>query len=482
VQMSAMRGPAGACNADCPETLVSLTAGSAARRGSRPNARNAGSAAVRSVSENGSRGASTAVGSGSSLRRPQSPMHGQTLEAAAADQSTPRTLDCVEFFCGVGAIVQAARMAGRAAEGFDIKRVPGVTDQPGPNSEDITTKSGFLVALNLLQRVRVGGLVWFAPPCGSFNWLCRHQSRRSAENSWEGDQAKVFVQTGNQTALASNFLATVASARGLFFVLENPPRSLLWRYLSSCGADEGWIHAALCDRCAFAAGKLAGQSEIRKTYRLVGNAPWIAALGLRCRCEPTVKHAAMTQVFGSKRRGVLDVMGASAAYPAEMGEFVVKAWTGEQRGRPDSLGCGGDDDSPCSRSWASAPLARPRQHSSRSRPWPDAGDRSGTALPSQLATLPLVRPRRLCSPARPPSVVGDRAESTRHRKLATPPLARSQRMSATSPLMPPTRSRSRSPPLLAESALFSSSSSEAGLLSSSCDGDGGADEAVLWSD
>ena len=137
-------------------------------------------------------------------------LYGQIVAVAAADVSSHRDLDTVEFFSGVGSIVEAARLKGLAAQGYDLLRERGVTDKPGPRCEDITTEAGFLNAVRLLQRVRPGGLVWFAPMCNSFNWLCRHQSARHHHNQWVGDETRAFVATGNQAAAACDFLISVA--------------------------------------------------------------------------------------------------------------------------------------------------------------------------------------------------------------------------------------------------------------------------------
>ena len=52
----------------------------------------------------------------------------EDLSGVALDNST-RVLSVVELFSGVGAAVRAARLRGHNAQGFDIYRVPGDTDQ-----------------------------------------------------------------------------------------------------------------------------------------------------------------------------------------------------------------------------------------------------------------------------------------------------------------------------------------------------------------
>ena len=279
-------------------------------------------------------------------------LYSQSAAVAAADVSSHRDLDTVEFFSGVGSIVEAARLKGLAAQGYDKQREPGVTDKPGPRCEDITTEAGFLNAVRLLQRIRPGGLAWFAPMCNSFNWLCRHQSARQQHNQWVGDETRAFVATGNQAAAACDFLISVACLRGLEFVLENPPRSLMWPYLAAHGANRHWRHTATCDRCAFSIppplARPGMPAVIAKQYSFVGNAQWVAALGKRCRCPPGTQHTTMTKTVGKKRWGRAALMRASASYPLSMGVAVVAEWgRSRQSGIGSTSCCDIDDDEGC---------------------------------------------------------------------------------------------------------------------------------------
>jgi hypothetical protein len=278
-------------------------------------------------------------------------LHGININSAVADSSIQRDLDCVEIFCGVGSIVTAALQAGYRVMGFDRDRVPGVTDIPGEFSEDISSDIGFRRALHLVQRVRVGGLVWLAPMCNSFNWLCCHQSKRRAENGWTGDEGRSFVAEGNRAATVASYLGTLAHMRGAAYVVENPPRSLLWYYLESQLGPLPACHFSItCDRCAFSTPS-SDTVEISKKYRLVGNMHWLCALDRKCQCPLEREHISMTKVVqkesGKKRTGIPKVMALSAAYPLGMGVAVVQAWGdhGQIRGPTSSIG------GSCCRSW-----------------------------------------------------------------------------------------------------------------------------------
>jgi hypothetical protein len=286
-------------------------------------------------------------------------MHGHSVASAAQDMTVTRTLDVVEFFCGTGSIFGAAQREGFNAAGYDKNRVPGHTDQPGTQCEDITTADGFHNALRLAKQVRVGGLIWLAPECNSFNWLCVHQSQRRAGNGWAGDEQRQFVANGNKIAKAAAFLAYVAHERGVHFGLENGPKSYLWKYIQYWH-PEAELFVAVCDRCAFngcwslrealarpgmpADDSEAGSSadgecvELKKQYRILGNAPWVHQLGMLCQCPPEVEHVSLTKSAHGKRYGKMPVLKASAAYKPEMGWAVVEAWCSSQLVSPGSTG------------------------------------------------------------------------------------------------------------------------------------------------
>ena len=100
----------------------------------------------------------------------------------------PRDLDIVEICSGVGAITQAGWDAELNAAPFDKFRINGITNIIGsPHNEDLTTEPGFLNAVKLVMRLRVGGLLWLAPVCASWVYLNVSRTKRSVENDYWGD-------------------------------------------------------------------------------------------------------------------------------------------------------------------------------------------------------------------------------------------------------------------------------------------------------
>ena len=90
--------------------------------------------------------------------------------ADVVDQDVERRIDVVELWSGVGSVASAARARSLAAETFDV------ADDP---EQDILKKRGFKIALGMVLRIRVGGLLWMAPVCSSFCWLSSSQTSQA---------------------------------------------------------------------------------------------------------------------------------------------------------------------------------------------------------------------------------------------------------------------------------------------------------------
>ncbi len=241
----------------------------------------------------------------------------------------PRDLDCAEMFSGVGSVRRAAEQAGKRAEGYDKNRIPGVTDcSNNPACEDILTRAGFMTALKLVFRLTPGGLLWLAPMCNSFCFLALSSTRRAVANNFVGDETKGTVQRGSASAQAAAFLMTVAWARMVHVVLENPLTSKLFSFLTVAGAVVFKPTLVSCARCAFS--DAADGDRYLKRYRFLSSETWIQQLSKQCVCQRPKKHAPLVTVTYSRARrrhtGIKAALQASAAYPRALGEAVVRAW------------------------------------------------------------------------------------------------------------------------------------------------------------
>ncbi len=259
-------------------------------------------------------------------------LFGVSVAAALQDDGLrrlPRDLDCAEVFCGVGSVWRAAERAGKRAEGYDRNRVPGVTDcSDNVACEDILTHAGFRTALKLVFRLKVGALLWLAPMCNSFCFLALSLTRRAAANDFVGDETKGTVQRGNASAKAAAFLMTVAWARMVHVVLENPLSSRIFNFMTAAGAVVFKATLVRCARCAFS--DAADGNRYLKRYRFLSSETWIQQLNKQCVCQRPKKHAPLFTVTYSRGRrrhtGITTALKASAVYPRALGEAVVRAW------------------------------------------------------------------------------------------------------------------------------------------------------------
>ncbi len=241
----------------------------------------------------------------------------------------PRDQDVLDLFCGAAAIHRAAVGLGLASTAFDKSRVPGVTDAPWAGcSEDLSSENGFKKALQLVKRLRPGGLLVMGPPCSSFVVLDAVRCRRNAQNNYRGDSSYRPVQLGNLLATVAVFLMTVACMRDVEVVFENPPSSVIWKFPVVKQVLDFFVQRSTCTpRCAWSTepwGK-----RMLKRYKFACTGTWISHIRRQCRC-PGRQHLQLTQRVWSKGRCSFSGKGLqlkkSAAYPDALGRGIVNAW------------------------------------------------------------------------------------------------------------------------------------------------------------
>ncbi len=268
----------------------------------------------------------------------------------------PLDLDALELWSGVGSVWQAADREGFRSQGFDILRIPGHTNVESSDlCEDMTRKAGFLRALALVLRLRPGGLLWMAPVCSSWGYLCCSKTLRH-KSIW-GNPRCASVGPGNLMAEAAAFFYLLAWARLVEAVVENPAGSYIFKFpptrdalRSVADADptqaqkpkgkalhkrrkrqakkvhRSWFHC-VTPRCAF--DDAPDGERFLKRYALACTGGWIHKLHRRCTCRN--KHKAMAkkrtvaagrvEVTGSKK-----LLAKSASYPEALGTAVVQSW------------------------------------------------------------------------------------------------------------------------------------------------------------
>ena len=236
----------------------------------------------------------------------------------------PRDLDVVELWSGVESVVKEAQERGYYAKPFDLNRIPGSTDVPGRTSEDILTREGFERALDLVVRVREGGLAGMAPVCSSFIFANTANTKRNREN-YRGDERYLPVRQGNQMAQTAAFLMCVALARGVHFFIENPAGSMLFSFLEPTLNLFPNLVYATTDRCAYSLEPYG--ERFKKPYKFLASGTWLRPHLKSCSC-PGRPHARLMETNDAGHiTGRTQRMQASASYPRKLGQAIVRAWT-----------------------------------------------------------------------------------------------------------------------------------------------------------
>ena len=237
------------------------------------------------------------------------------------DDRCVRDHHVVELWSGVASIVRAAHKKGLTAIPFDKFRCSGAHE-----SEDILTKDGFRAAVRCVLSIVVGGLLWMAPVCSSFGWMNKANCKRSAKNSWRGDETYRPVQEGNLGADIACFLFWLAWAREVQVGMENPSKNDSWKYGNVQSLLEHLqLSTTLTYRCAFDTAPF-GERPL-KQYKFLATGPWIEKTARACRC-PNGVHKSLIVKNEHRVTGIPDELKASGAYPRKLGVVIIDAWDG----------------------------------------------------------------------------------------------------------------------------------------------------------
>lgn len=126
--------------------------------------------------------------------------------------------DFCELFSGQAEVTKALRHADLRCTAMDITYDPRIYD--------LTSPSGFTLALNEALRCREGSLFVLAPCCKSFSRMSRHTAGRTFLCPYGFTRHNV-VEDGNVLATRCILLLLVAAWRKLRFLLEQPHGSCM---------------------------------------------------------------------------------------------------------------------------------------------------------------------------------------------------------------------------------------------------------------
>eukprot|EP00929_Paragymnodinium_shiwhaense_P064769 TRINITY_DN32491_c0_g1_i1.p1 TRINITY_DN32491_c0_g1~~TRINITY_DN32491_c0_g1_i1.p1 ORF type:complete len:320 (-),score=45.77 TRINITY_DN32491_c0_g1_i1:105-1064(-) len=139
--------------------------------------------------------------------------------AFQASSLADRSLDFLEVFSGSGGITKCVTKSRLTARAFDR--------QTRDWSEDICTPAGLLWLYMSVLELKDGALMWLSPQCSTWLLLTRGHTRRNKSN-WGGDDSRTDVKEGNYTSVILSVLVSLAIARNVFFVIEQPISSALY--------------------------------------------------------------------------------------------------------------------------------------------------------------------------------------------------------------------------------------------------------------
>ena len=131
----------------------------------------------------------------------------------------PRVKHAIEFFCGTGGLVAALSQSGLRCDWYDIVLDP---------THDICSVGGMAAAVMLALSIVPGGFARLGVPCSTFVWIARGHTKRSPLAPL-GDCGRGDVRRANRIVERVRILLRLMSMRDVFFILEQPAGSLLWR-------------------------------------------------------------------------------------------------------------------------------------------------------------------------------------------------------------------------------------------------------------
>ena len=171
-------------------------------------------------------------------------------------------------------------VAGSAAERGLVTHAIEKDAAPHDAEFDLLSAIGFLHAVALVLRLKIGWLLWLAPVGSSVCWLSLSQTKRSPENDFRGDQTNDNVREGNRGAEVATFLCVLAWAHSAEACLENPPGSKIWKHPPLVNMQEtlmlgrSSLHTAVVNRCVFDTTSPIGE-KYGKKYKFLATGAWV---------------------------------------------------------------------------------------------------------------------------------------------------------------------------------------------------------------
>ena len=216
----------------------------------------------------------------------------------------PRDLDSVEYMAGEAQISHAVARRGLNSIAYD--KVYHHT------LNDINTKEGFHVALELALRVSRHGCIWCAPVCSSWVWIGRAGSGRTAQKA-HGNPRVPRVRAGNVMVVRLVIIMIVVWLRGVHIFVENPMSTLVHYFSPFREVVETLLkHKTTVSLSAYGAPS-------RKAVTLWSTTPLVKTLH---RVPGKARERLSIMGKDGSVTGVRAALKSSQAYPKAFGEAV----------------------------------------------------------------------------------------------------------------------------------------------------------------
>ena len=221
-----------------------------------------------------------------------------------------RDLDALEVLAGRGEVSKALVL-----QSFQVASIDALD---GSAESNILSFRGFCNILRLLLRVRVGGLLWLAPPCATWIYISSSWHRRCPENRYRGNRRWLDIRESNSMAVLVAALISLATFRQVSLILEQPSSSTLFQY----GPVRQALRAARAGSLVTYLRSFCKYFPLVKPLKLAFTCPWATHLSRnmpfnRTPAEEAYSHDALNDsVTGGP------MLASTSAYPPEFAAAV----------------------------------------------------------------------------------------------------------------------------------------------------------------
>ncbi len=224
-----------------------------------------------------------------------------------------KDLDGVEIFAGKKELTRGCAKYGVTFATIEVE---------DDSDQDLLTELGLRKTISFICHCKEHGCVWLGVPCSSWVFIGR---RNAGRYSWHprGHSTSQYTARHNALAEIAINLALLAFSLGVYYVIEQPSSSVLWRWDP---VVEMLRHTRPL-KAFLELGNFGASSK--KALILRGTAPWLAQLeAAGKRRQHRIEQPESLVVTTHSKHGIRRVTGkrkrvkASQAYPPDFGDTI----------------------------------------------------------------------------------------------------------------------------------------------------------------